>query len=61
MSINGSVEQGEDALNIAVDTGGVNHGPVRDFRPLDEPCLNGANPSEAGKITVGPTVGMSVS
>ena len=37
MSINGSVEQGEDALNIAVDTGGVNHGPVRDFRTLDEP------------------------
>ena len=61
MSINGSVQQREDTLNIAVNTGGVNHRPVRNFRTLDEPFLNGANPSEAGKITVGPTVGMSVS
>lgn len=61
MSINGSVQQREDTLNIAVNTGGVNHGPVRDFRTLNEPFLNGTNPSEAGKITVGPTVGMSVS
>lgn len=60
MSINGSVQQGEDALDVTLNTGGVNDRPVCDFRTLDEPLLDGSDASEAGEVAVGPTVGMSV-
>lgn len=61
MGINGSVQQGEDALDVTLNTGGVNDRPVCNLCPFDETILDGSDASEAGEVAVGPTIGMSVS